>query len=283
MLKRFPLPAVDVASGKDSRGRVAVIGGSARVPGAVLLSGEAALRAGAGKVQIAAPKTIGVACGVAFPECGVLALDVSPAGEPRPAPFKALAECIDKADAVLIGPGLMDESAADALLRKCLTAPGHGVFVVDAMALARVWTHAKQIKASGKKLVLTPHHGEMATMLGVSRESIDDNPGDAATRVAARLGCHVILKNETTCITAPSGTSWQFRGGVPGLATSGSGDVLAGLLAGLLARGAETTTAALWAVWLHGAAGVALSKRIGSIGFLARELLDEIPTLLRRR
>jgi ADP-dependent NAD(P)H-hydrate dehydratase len=131
-------------------------------------------------------------------------------------------------------------------------------------------------------LVLTPHHGEMATMLGVPRQSIDDDPPAAAGRVAARLGCHVILKNQTTLIAAPSSEQWLFQDGVAGLATAGSGDVLAGILTGLIARGADATTAALWSVWLHAAAGRALSKRIGSVGFLARELLGELPALLPR-
>jgi NAD(P)H-hydrate repair Nnr-like enzyme with NAD(P)H-hydrate dehydratase domain len=90
------------------------------------------------------------------------------------------------------------------------------------------------------------------------------------------------VKGAESRIVAPDGRAWLFTGGVPGLGVSGSGDVLAGIVGGLLARGAPPLTALLWAVWLHGEAGTALSKKVGPVGFLAREIADEVPGLLRR-
>jgi NAD(P)H-hydrate repair Nnr-like enzyme with NAD(P)H-hydrate dehydratase domain len=94
------------------------------------------------------------------------------------------------------------------------------------------------------------------------------------------LGCIVVLKGADTYIVQPDDTAFLHDGGVVGLATAGSGDVMAGVMAGLMARGASALHAALWSVYLHGQAGQALSHRIGALGFLARELLTEIPALM---
>ena len=100
---------------------------------------------------------------------------------------------------------------------------------------------------------------------------------------AAQLYCSVVLvKGVTSHIVEPGGESWTYDGGAPGLGVSGSGDVLAGIVGGLLARGAEPLNALLWAVWLHGEAGARLAKRIGPVGFLAREIAGEVPALLPR-
>jgi NAD(P)H-hydrate repair Nnr-like enzyme with NAD(P)H-hydrate dehydratase domain len=119
----------------------------------------------------------------------------------------------------------------------------------------------------------------MATLLGVSREEVEAEPLKAARTVSETLGAVVVLKGSDTFIVSPSG-SWCYRGGAVGLATSGSGDVLAGVITGLAARGASATDAALWGVFLHGEAGTQLSKAVGPLGFLAREIPSCIPGLL---
>lgn len=102
-------------------------------------------------------------------------------------------------------------------------------------------------------------------------------------RAAAKIYRAVVaLKGADTVVAAPDGKAWRYTGGDVGLATSGSGDVLAGIIAGLAARGADATTAALWGVYLHGEAGNALASRQGRIGFLARELSAELPALMER-
>jgi NAD(P)H-hydrate repair Nnr-like enzyme with NAD(P)H-hydrate dehydratase domain len=90
----------------------------------------------------------------------------------------------------------------------------------------------------------------------------------------------VLVKGPVSHVVAPDGDTWTFESGVPGLGVSGSGDVLAGIVGGLLARGAEPLNALLWAVWLHGQAGARLAEKVGAIGFLAREIADEIPGLM---
>lgn len=280
VLQARPLPDPSEASDKNSRGRVLAIAGSATVPGAALLTGIASLRAGAGKIQLGVPKSVGAALGVAFPECGLLLLDETDSGESRPSPDQKYAKAVRRADAVVIGPGLMDAAGATALMQKALAARQNGSFVLDALALCEVRGNRDILRAHGLNLVLTPHHGEMATLWDVPRDEVSRDPLGFAKETAADLGCCVVLKSSTTHIVTPRGEAWEHNGGAIGLATAGSGDVLAGIVAGFLARGADPATAALWGVMVHGKAGEHLSSRVAPVGFLAREILEVIPGLL---
>ena len=120
----------------------------------------------------------------------------------------------------------------------------------------------------------------MAGMLGVEREAITREPAVTARRAAEQWGVVLTLKGRETFIAAPDGRIYCNTAGNVGLATSGSGDTLAGIIAGLAARGAEPLQAAVWGVYLHASAGDRLAERMGRLGFLARELLDEIPALM---
>jgi ADP-dependent NAD(P)H-hydrate dehydratase len=101
-------------------------------------------------------------------------------------------------------------------------------------------------------------------------------------RAAERYRALVLVKGVTSHVVHPDGRAWTYRGGSPGLGVSGSGDVLSGIVGGLLSRGADPLAALLWGTWLHGEAGAALSKKIGPIGFLAREIAEEVPGLMPR-
>jgi NAD(P)H-hydrate repair Nnr-like enzyme with NAD(P)H-hydrate dehydratase domain len=129
---------------------------------------------------------------------------------------------------------------------------------------------------------MTPHSGEMAALLECHKDAVTADPAGVAADVARRFGAVVVLKDAETVIAAPNGKLLHYAGGGVGLGTGGSGDVLAGAIGGLLARGLPPLVAAGWGVWLHGEAGRALATRIGPVGFLARELLPELPRLLPR-
>jgi ADP-dependent NAD(P)H-hydrate dehydratase len=280
VLLQRPLPSPSNANDKNSRGRVLAVAGSVMVPGAALLTGIASLRAGAGKTQLAIPRSIAVAIGTAFPESGLLPLDETEDGNPVPTPKRQLIESVRKADAILVGPGLMDVSAAMAMAQEALGARVDGAFVLDALALCDARIYGAHIRQHGAKVVLTPHHGEMAQMLGVDKSAIAQEPLSFARKAAAEFECCVILKSDITHVVCPSGAAWEHKDGAIGLATAGSGDVLAGILAGLLARGADPVTASLWAVLIHAGAGQILTRNVGVVGFLARELLDLIPKVM---
>lgn len=298
----MPLPQPDADGDKETRGRVLVAGGTVEVPGAVVLAGVAALRAGAGKLQLATCASVSTAVGVEVPEARVIALPETSAGGIAPRAAPALAVAAAKVHAFLLGPGFSTDLLTAALVRATMrtlcASRGGGAgareedgegdraplpfVVIDAGGLAELMPLADVMRRLDGRLVLTPHAGEMAALLGVARELVEGDPLAAAREVSAALRAVVALKGARTIIAAPDGRALRYDGGSVGLATSGSGDTLAGIVAGLLARGADPLAAAAWAAFLHGSAGNVLARRRGPLGFLARELLDEIPALMAR-
>jgi len=284
LLARIPLPQPDESGDKEERGRVLVVGGSAQVAGAVLLAGVAALRAGAGKLQLATVSSAATALGMAVPEAYVAALPATRGGEIAGSRAHALlAEHVSRTNALLVGPGMSSERAAHALLAPLVPRLGDdATLVLDAAGILALHGHETLLHALGGRAVITPHAGEMASLLDVDKREVERDASAIASAAAARFGAVVALKGAESWIAAPDGTLYHYTGGSVGLATSGSGDTLAGIIAGLAARGAPAAHAAAWGAYLHGAAGRALAKRLGPLGFLARELLDELPALLRR-
>jgi hydroxyethylthiazole kinase-like uncharacterized protein yjeF len=273
-----PAPVHQRGTTKNSRGRVLVIGGSRMVPGALRLTGEAALRVGAGKLQMATIASAALALGLWVPEAATIALPESDDGEIAPDAGDQLAKALGECDALVIGPGIGDPDIATALLHAI--APHLGAdtpVVVDAMAIGCL--KAVPDRFAGR-LILTPHHGEMAILTGMEAEAIADDPQAVARRVARDYDATVVLKGSDTVIATRDGALLYYGGGGTGLATGGSGDVLAGAIAGLLSRGADARVAAGWGVWLHGQAGRRVATTSGPIGFLARELPSEFPRLL---
>ena len=284
LLRRMPLPRVDEDDDKDARGRVLVVGGSAQVPGAMLLAGLGALRAGAGKLQLATVRSVSAALGVAVPEALVVGLPETRQGEIAGATaVRLLAARCGFVDAILLGPGMSSARSASGLLRTIVRRIGDGAtLVIDAGAIGALRTDDGLLRALRGRAIITPHAGEMASLLGIDRREVERNAPRHACDVAERLGAVVALKGAETWIADPEGEIYHYTGGSVGLATSGSGDTLAGVVAGLAARGAASTRAAVWGAYLHGAAGTILTRRVGRVGFLARELLDEVPAVLQR-
>ncbi len=282
LLRHMPLPQPDETSDKDGRGHVLAVGGSARTPGAILLAGVAVLRAGAGKLQLATVRSATAALGVAVPEALVVALGETRAGEISGTGARTLRSCVETADAVLIGPGMSSERSAAALVRALVRRmPDDATLVLDAPAILALRAHPSVLRRLGGRAVLTPHAGEMASLLGMEKRDVEGDPATIARDAAARFGAVVALKGHESWIAEPTGALYHYAQGSVGLATSGSGDTLAGIVAGLAARGASAVQSAVWGAYVHGSAGRVLAQRIGRIGYLARELLDEVPPLLR--
>jgi ADP-dependent NAD(P)H-hydrate dehydratase len=282
LLRATALPRHEEGEDKDQRGRVLVVAGSAEVPGAALLCGVGALRAGAGKLRIATCRGVAPQLGVAVPEAFVMGLDETPGGGISADEADKLAASADRCDALLIGPGMANGDGEASLLTTRLLdrmEGGPGI-VLDAAALFKLHDCAPVLRRHAGRVVVTPHAGEMATLLGVPREEVLADPLGAARRTAAALGVVVAMKGGNTFVVSPQGAAWSSDRGNVGLATSGSGDTLAGVVAGLLARGATPVDATLWGVFLHGEAGNRLARSRGPVGFLARELLAEIPSIM---
>lgn len=279
-LAQHPLPLPDHDTDKNARGRVMVIGGCLSVPGGLLLAAEGALRAGAGKVQLATVAEAALALGVAMPEVRVFALDSDPEGEIAGL-NEAVLRALDACDAVLLGPAMLDGEAAGRLLDKVFDTDLSAILVLDAAALISLPHRAQRLAKRASPAILTPHPGEMAALLDREARSIADDPVGAVRTAAERFGSVVVLKGAQSFIAAPDGTLLSYSGGGVGLATAGSGDVLAGIAAGFAARGPSPLVATAWAVWAHGEAGRRCAEQIGPLGFLARDLLGQVPGLLR--
>jgi ADP-dependent NAD(P)H-hydrate dehydratase len=265
---RLPQPS----GTKRSRGEVLVVGGSPSAPGAVMLAGLAALRVGAGVLGLAVARSVAAAVAAATPEAAVTGLPQLDGDAPDGRLSARLSGC----GVVLVGPGLDDPDAARSLLDTVLADADDGAsFVADAYALG-VLADAAHRDAVAGRCVLTPNRAEAARLLGGDDD--DDSDGvETAVRIADEFGAVVSFEG---CLAAPDGAAWRVPAGHPGLGTSGSGDVLAGAVSGLLARGAEPAQAACWATFLHAVAGERLAARVGRLGFLARELVDQLPLVL---
>jgi ADP-dependent NAD(P)H-hydrate dehydratase len=276
-LGAWPLP--DPATDKESRGRVLVVGGGTETPGAVLLAGEASLRAGAGKLQLAVAADVAPALAVAVPECRAFGLPAGATGVLRSAAAPALLDAASAADVVLLGPGLTDLDATVELLEEVVPRLDATV-VVDALATAYVTRHPDGLRRFAGRCVVTANPTEVARMLEREDDEVDADPVVAATALAERTGVVVLCGGAEKVVAAPDRRSWRVDAGGPGLGASGSGDVQGGLVAGLLGRGADPAQAAVWAAWLHGTAGDRLAASSGPVGFLMRELAALVPGLV---
>ena len=259
---------------KHARGTVAVVGGTTSTPGAVLLAGLGALRAGAGRLQVVTVDTTSVAVAVALPEAMVQGLPADDSGSLSPDACDDLVAALRRAGTVVLGPGLSGKHGVRAMLERVLPQlDERATVVLDAVALTALAGAPELLAPVADRTVLTPNAGELAALL----EGRELGERDASFAVAERYGAVVSSRGWVVC---PDGRSWREEAGGIGLGTSGSGDVLAGLIGGMLARGAEPAQAAVWGQYLHSAAGDRLTARLGRLGFLAREVLDEVPAVL---
>lgn len=254
MLRDWPSPGP--GSGKRSRGQVLVVGGSRRTPGAVLLAGTAALRAGAGKVRLATVATAAPALAVAVPESGVYVLPETDGGELASTAAGTVIEQVEAAHAAVVGSGMGDVRAAVELLAESLPEVDTPL-VVDALG-AGYLTEQPDATRPRWRTTRCPPLPRSASGRGWSC-SAGESGGTSSPRKAA------------------PGSS---RAAARGLGVSGSGDVQAGIVGGLLARGATPAQAAVWAAHLHARAGERLAADVGTVGYLASELLAQVPAIL---
>ena len=275
-LKRHPPPPVTDGD-KETKGRILVVAGSRSVPGAALLTARAALRAGAGKLHIATIAGAALAVGVAMPEAMVTPLPQADDGGFAPRAAALVANLAGEADAVVAGPGVKPNPACPKIAQSLLA--GDAALALDVAFLETLAPPRARRKSPP---VLLPNADELASLLDCDNEEIAADPLDCGRRAAERYRAILLVKGVSSYVVTPEGEAWRYEGGAPGLGVSGSGDVLAGILGGLLARGAEPLNALLWAVWLHGQAGARLAKKVGPIGVLAREIADAVPSRLPR-
>ena len=264
LLRRWPLPRPSSDGDKEQRGRLLLIGGSREIPGAVLLAATSALRAGAGKITIATAASIASAVAIALPESRVVGLTETAAGGLDPSSIDAVDQLIERAGAVLVGPGMQDQACTCAMAAAVLARVRSAQLILDAAAMDIVKAAGGASEAPRQPgeafrfavpALLTPHAGEMAHLTGATKDEVLAEPLEAARAAARRWNAVVAVKGAVTFIATPDGQAWRHDGGSIGLATSGSGDTLAGIIGGLAARGAALEQACAWGVYLHARAG----------------------------
>jgi hydroxyethylthiazole kinase-like uncharacterized protein yjeF len=275
VLHDWPLPRLD--GDKNSRGTVLIVGGARQTPGSVLLAAEAALRLGAGKVQIATTTTTAAQLAVALPEGYVDGLPESAGGDLLPSAASRILELASDADAVLMGPGMSDPLASSQLLAEVVPHL-RTTLVLDALATAYLTPDPGRVAHLTGRALLTPNVSELAATLQVGKEDVRTDPAAATTMLARKTAATVLSGDDTSYVATPDGDRWATDAGPSGLATAGSGDVKAGAIVALCARGASVEQAAAWGAHCHGVAGERLSMR--SPGFLARDVVRELPAAL---
>lgn len=285
LLTSWPLPSPPAEGDKEMKGRILLVGGSPEMPGAILLAATAALHAGAGKLTVATAASVAPLVAARMPEARVIALAEDANQRLKSGALQeGLAEQAGRYDAVVIGPGmqatqsLLDDIAA--LLPKFTEAS----VLLDACAMDVVRMPAWRDRPADTRpaVLLTPHAGEMAHLTGRAKEDIQADPDTILQQTSRDWDAVVALKGARTLIGTPDGDAWDHRGGNSGLGVSGSGDTLAGIIGGLIARGASLPQAAVWGVALHARAGETLAHKSGPIGYLARDLSAEVPRLMHR-
>jgi len=274
--RRLP-PRSDRAH-KGDFGRLLVVAGSIDYPGAAVLTGLGAMRAGAGLVRVAAAQSVVARMAASVPELTWLTLDEEAPGLIAPGGWRRVTTESAAHDAVVIGPGLGRQPATLRRARQLIADVGAPT-VVDADGLNALAGSARWWQGQRSPLVLTPHAGEFGRLTGAPPPDADDDDARAEAVAAAALRWDqvVVLKGARTLVAAPDGEVVRSDVATPALATAGSGDVLAGAIGAFMAGGATPFDAAACGVAVHGAAGLLAAGRIGNAGVMARDLAALLP------
>lgn len=272
------LPSRPERGHKGDFGHLLVVAGSIDYPGAAVLAGLGAMRAGAGVVRVATAESVAERVAGSVPELTWMTLDEEAPGLIAPGGWRRLATEAPNFEAVVIGPGLGSQPATLRRTRQLVAALDRPM-VVDADALNALAGQARWWQGLPGRLVLTPHPGEFARLTGEpAPDSADDDArAVAAAEAALRWDQVVVLKGARTLVSEPGGDLLRSDVAVPTLATAGSGDVLAGVIGAFLAADVPPAAAAATGVAVHGAAGLLAAARIGTTGVMARDIANLLP------
>lgn len=282
------LPRRTKAAHKGDAGSLLIVGGSRNYLGAPVLSAHAALRAGAGLVTLAVPQALVPVCAPQVAEATYVPLPEAEWGIAGPGAAAALAGALGRYTALQIGNGLGRHAPTDAALARFFGLDGAErpkldmPILLDAdgvnwLATVPDWPD----RLRDLSLVLTPHHGEMARLLGVERPAVSADPWGAAREAAARWGQVVVLKGGHSVVATPGGDLWVGPSANPALASAGTGDTLAGLIAGFLAQRVAPADAAILGLWVGARAADLASAATGTLPMLASDLPPTIAETIR--
>lgn len=288
LVSRF-LPPRHPNTHKGDYGRVLIIGGAPGMTGAAIMAGKAALRCGAGLAQVALPKSLNLAVETAALEVMSFPLPETEAGTIAPEALSALAPRLQWADVIAVGCGISRNERTQTFVRQ-LVAQAEKPLIVDADGLFALAGQAELVRQRKSLTVLTPHPGEMATLLQIATDAVQRDRVGVASQAAKDFNAIVVLKGARTITAAPDGTLFVNPTGNPGMASGGSGDVLTGMIAALLAqtlcrspvtnRHSLFAAATACAVFLHGLTGDIASWEKGEVALVAGDLLEHLPRAL---
>jgi len=269
-------------SNKGMYGHVLVAGGSLGKTGAAVMAGFSALRTGAGLVTVASPKSsLGIIAGY-HPELMTEPLSETDAGSISNQAVDDFNRIAENKTVLAIGPGISRHSSTSEFVRAIVT-KSQTPLVLDADGLNAFEGRAQELNGHDRTLVLTPHPGEMARLTGLSIAAIQRDRINVARSFARDHQLILVLKGDRTIVASPEGEAWVNTTGNPGMATGGTGDILTGVVAGMLAQNPKRAfLAVLAAVYLHGLAGDVAEESTGEQSLVATDLISALPQAFRR-
>lgn len=273
------LPKRSPAAHKGSCGKILIIGGSSGMSGAPILAAKAALKSGAGFVAAGIPAVIADVFATAAIECIYTPLPSDNAGFVTQGALEVLLDMLPRFDAVVLGPGLGRSRYIKELI-KILVIDGSVSLLIDADGLNGL--NPEDLRRRQANTVLTPHYGEMSRLMRVPLATIAAAPLDAARSFAKEYGVTVVLKGPRSIIASPGGPFYVNTTGNPGMATAGSGDVLVGIMAGLVGQMEDFFQACLLATYLHGFAGDLAQKKHTIFSMTAENIIEALPQTFKR-
>jgi NAD(P)H-hydrate epimerase len=279
-IHRLPeLPARSHAGHKGTYGKVLVVAGSRGMSGGAVLCAHAALRGGAGLVQLACPAEVQPIVATAYPGYTTHAIRQHADGTFGDGTAEEVIELARGADVLALGPGLGRESGTVAFVRKLLDGVKETPVVLDADGLFAVSPFADEFRRQAP-FVLTPHPVEFARLTGAAAPKSDAERAEQSVVFAQKFGCVLLLKGSGTVVT-DGARLYRNATGNPGMATGGSGDVLTGIVAALVGQGLSVFDAAVLGAWVHGRAGDRGAMELGQTALTATDLIDYLPAAFR--
>ena len=280
---RLPTPLLRLNSKahKNQFGHILILAGSPTMLGAAALSSLSALRSGCGLVTLGIPKSLNLTAQKKISHA-VMTLPLPQTKQQTIAlsAFQSVKKLYPKFQAIAIGPGLSDNPSTQKFIQSIVkTCPVP--LVIDADGLNAIADDLKVLRSTKTPKILTPHPGEMARLIHKPKSYVEKNRRIIALTFAQKHNCVLLLKGKDTVVASASGQVYINKTGNVGMATAGSGDVLTGMISGLLAQGIEPFEAAKWGAYLHGKAGDLAVQDKTKVSLIATDILDKIPQTLK--
>ena len=267
---------------KGDYGHLLVIAGSVGKTGAAAMACEAALRIGAGLVTLAIPKSLNAIMEVKLTEVMTEPLPETPKQTLSLRAFSSILRLCEDKKAVIIGPGIGTFKETQSLILKLIKTLNLPI-ILDADGLTALATQPKTLPITNRSLILTPHPGEMAKLIRSTPKDVQEDRISISRNFAQSHHVHLVLKGHRSLIATPKGEVFINPTGNPGMASGGTGDVLTGMIGGLICQGFDILQSLQMAVYLHGLAGDEMAQELGEKSLIARDIIEKIPALLQGR